>query len=148
MKKKIASLLASVSLVTAMFTVALVPLPAAAAGINVFQNCGGGSTGGQTAPGGAQPQTGSTSGGSDICGAAKQDDFEKLMKNIINTILLVLGMIAVIMIIVGGIRYVLSNGESAQVQAAKNTVLYSVVGLVIAILSYAIVNFVLDAFSK
>ena len=68
------------------------------------------------------------------------------MKNVINTFLVVLGMVAVIMIIIGGIRYTTSNGESAQIQAAKNTILYAVIGLVIAMLAFAIVNFVLDAF--
>lgn len=67
---------------------------------------------------------------------------------ITNTLLFILGAIAVIMIIVGGIRYVLSAGEGAAVKSAKNTILYAVVGLVIAILAYAIVNFVTTSLSK
>jgi hypothetical protein len=47
------------------------------------------------------------------------------------------------MIIVGGIRYVTSAGDSSKVKAAKDTIMYSVVGLAIAILAYAIVNFVI-----
>jgi multisubunit Na+/H+ antiporter MnhB subunit len=58
----------------------------------------------------------------------------------------VLGAIAVIMIVIGGIRYTLSNGESAAITGAKNTILYAVIGLVVALLAYAIVNFVLGAF--
>lgn len=85
-------------------------------------------------------------GSSAICGAAKQDDAQNIIKNVINTMLFVLGMIAVIMIVIGGIRYVTSGGDSTQVAAAKNTVLYSVVGLVIAIMAFAIVNFVVKAF--
>lgn len=65
------------------------------------------------------------------------------LKNIINTILFVLGAVAVIMIIIGGFRYVLSAGDSSAITAAKNTIFYAVIGLVIAILAYAIVNFVL-----
>lgn len=62
---------------------------------------------------------------------------------ITNVLLFILGAIAVIMIIVGGIRYVVSGGESSAVKGAKNTILYAVIGLVVAILAYAIVNFVI-----
>lgn len=68
------------------------------------------------------------------------------IKQIVNTMLFLLGVIAVIMIVIGGIKYTTSNGDAAAVTSAKNTVLYSAVGLVVAILAYAIVNFVLDAF--
>jgi hypothetical protein len=47
------------------------------------------------------------------------------------------------MIIVGGIRYTTSNGDSGRIKAAKDTITYAVVGLVVAILAYAIVNFVI-----
>jgi hypothetical protein len=67
---------------------------------------------------------------------------EVQFKNVANILLFVLGAIAVIMIIFGGIRYVTSAGDSSRVKAAKDTILYSVVGLVVAILAYAIVNFV------
>lgn len=68
------------------------------------------------------------------------------IKQIVNTLLFILGTIAVIMIVVGGIKYTTSNGDASAITSAKNTILYSVVGLVVAILAYAIVNFVLDAF--
>jgi hypothetical protein len=64
---------------------------------------------------------------------------------VVNILLYVVGLLSVIMIIVGGIRYVISGGNSAAVSAAKNTVLYAIVGLVVAFLAYAIINFVLDA---
>ncbi len=66
--------------------------------------------------------------------------------NVINVLLFVVGAVAVIMIVLGGLRYVLSNGDSSQITAAKNTVLYSVIGLVVALLGYAIVNFVVAQF--
>jgi hypothetical protein len=50
------------------------------------------------------------------------------------------------MIVIGGIKYTTSNGDSSAITSAKNTILYSVVGLVVAILAFAIVNFVLGAF--
>lgn len=67
------------------------------------------------------------------------------INNIINMLLFIIGAVAVIMIIIGGIRYVTSNGDSAQTTSAKNTVLYAVVGLVVALMAFAIVNFVLRA---
>jgi len=62
---------------------------------------------------------------------------------IINILLVVIGMISVIMIVVGGIRYTVSAGDPKAVTDAKNTILYAVVGLVVAALAGAIVNFVL-----
>ncbi len=69
-----------------------------------------------------------------------------LIRNIISTLLFVLGTICVIVIIVAGIQYAVAGGDAAQVTKAKNAILYAVVGLVIALLAYAIVNFVLQQF--
>ena len=66
-----------------------------------------------------------------------------IFNNIVNTLLFVIGAASVIMLIVGGIRYTTSNGAAAQVTAAKNTIMYALVGLVIAFLAFAIVNWVL-----
>ena len=62
-----------------------------------------------------------------------------------NTILYIVGIVAVLMLIIGGIKYVVSGGDSKKVTDAKNTVLYAIIGLVIAFLAYAIVNFVISA---
>ena len=64
------------------------------------------------------------------------------IKNVTNVLLFIAGAIGVIMIIIGGIRYATSNGEQAQVAGAKNTVLYAIIGVIVTILAYAIVNFV------
>jgi hypothetical protein len=69
------------------------------------------------------------------------------IKSVVNMMLFLLGAIAVIMIIIGGIRYATSNGDQAGIKAGKDIVLYAVIGLIVAILAYAIVNFVLDAFT-
>lgn len=66
---------------------------------------------------------------------------------ITNVLLYIVGAISVIMIIIGGIRYIVSGGNSNNVTEAKNTILYAVVGIVIAVLGYAIVNFVIGSFS-
>lgn len=68
------------------------------------------------------------------------------IKTVVNILLYILGSIAVIMIIIGGIRYTTSNGDSSNTKAGKDTILYAVVGLVVAILAFAIVNFVVNAF--
>ena len=60
-----------------------------------------------------------------------------------NFLLFIAGALAVIMLIWGGLRYAISGGNAAAVTAAKNTVLYAIVGLIIAFLAFAAVNFVL-----
>ena len=68
-----------------------------------------------------------------------------VFKQITNTILYIVGVVAVIMLIIGGVKYVISGGDSKKVTDAKNTVLYAIIGLVIAFLAFAIVNFVVSA---
>lgn len=84
-------------------------------------------------------------GGSD---AGNKVPLETRAKGITNVLLFVVAAIAVIMIVVGGIRYVVSAGEGSAVKGAKNTILYAVIGLVVAILAYAIVNFVITNLKK
>lgn len=67
---------------------------------------------------------------------------QQLVTNIINTLLFVVGSLAVIFIIVGGIQYVISSGDPKRIDTAKNTITYAVVGLVVSILAFAIVSFV------
>lgn len=66
----------------------------------------------------------------------------------VNLMLFIIGAIAVIMIIIGGFRYVISGGNSSNVTAAKNTILYAIIGVVVAILAYAIINFVVTNFES
>ncbi len=69
-----------------------------------------------------------------------------VFSTITNVLLFLIGAISVIMLIIGGIRYTISGGDQAAVTAAKNTILYAIVGIVVAILAYAIVNFVIGSF--
>jgi hypothetical protein len=85
--------------------------------------------------------------------AARGDDQPAMLfgdagvfSTISNVLLFIVGAIAVIMIVIGGLRYVISGGDSTQVQAAKNTILYALVGVIVAILAYAAVNFVVASF--
>jgi len=68
-----------------------------------------------------------------------------IFTTIVNILLYIIGAIAVIMLIIGGIRYVTSGGNAASVTAAKNTILYAIIGIIVALLAYAIVNFVLTS---
>lgn len=67
---------------------------------------------------------------------------------ILGTVYLIAGIVAVIVIIVGGIRYASSNGDSSGVQSGKNTILYAVVGLIVIIMAAAITNFVIEGVTK
>lgn len=68
-----------------------------------------------------------------------------IFKQITNVVLYIVGVIAVIMLIIGGIKYVVSGGDAKKVTDAKNTVLYAIIGLIIAFLAFAIVNFVITS---
>jgi hypothetical protein len=69
-----------------------------------------------------------------------------VFSKISSVLLFIVGAIAVIMIVIGGLRYVISGGDASQVQSAKNTILYALVGIIVAILAYAAVNFVVNSF--
>ena len=69
-----------------------------------------------------------------------------IFETVTNVLLFLVGSIAVIMMVIGGFKYVVSNGDSNALQSAKNTILYSVIGLVVAIIAYAVVRFVITQF--
>ncbi len=64
---------------------------------------------------------------------------------VINVLLGTIGVVAVIMLIIGGFRYVLSQGDEKATKGAKDTILFAIVGIVVAILAFAIVNFVIGS---
>ena len=69
-----------------------------------------------------------------------------LIQTVVNVLLWVVGALSVIMIIFSGIRYVTSAGDAAKTKAAQNSLIYAVVGLIVAIFAWAIVNMVIDKF--
>ena len=103
----------------------LAALPTTAGAVNVFSPCDGNTD-------------------SAVCGGTG-DDFKGFIKTGVNLLLYLLGAVAVIMIIYAGILYVISGGDTTNTKKAKDTILYSVVGLVVALMAYAIVNFVIDS---
>jgi hypothetical protein len=66
------------------------------------------------------------------------------IKSVGNILVFLTGAISVLMIIIGGVRYALSGGDQGTITSAKNTILYAVVGVIISVAAYAIVNFVLS----
>lgn len=83
-----------------------------------------------------------------VCDQQKNGEAKTLnfVKDIIALLLIAIGIISVIVIIVGGIRFTTSNGDSAKIKSAKDTILYAIVGLVVAVLAFPIATFVLDRF--
>lgn len=68
-----------------------------------------------------------------------------IFQTVTNILLFLVGAISVIMLIIGGIRYVISGGDQAAVTSAKNTILYAIVGIVVAFLAFAAVQFVITS---
>lgn len=75
---------------------------------------------------------------------ASQDLFgpDGIFVTVTNILIFAVGAIAVLMLIIGGIRYVLSQGDQSSVTSAKNTILYAIIGIVIAMLAFGAVNFI------
>lgn len=81
-----------------------------------------------------------------ICGGNNNED--KLMStigNVLNTIYGLIAIIAVVMIVIAGVKYMTSQGDPGKVAGAKNTIMYAIIGLIIVIFAFAITNFVLGA---
>lgn len=88
--------------------------------------------------------SGATLGATDDCTIEEQgNDFNTLAARVINIFSVVVGAISVVMIIIGGFRYIISGGDSNGVTGAKNTILYAIVGLVVVLFAQVIVRFVL-----
>jgi hypothetical protein len=101
-------------------------MPATAGAIQLFPDCPDGAVNG-------------------VC-KSTDDSLSVFIQTIVNTLLFVIGSVAVITIIIAGIRYTTSHGDAKGVQVAKDTLFYAVIGLVVAISAYAIVNFVIFKF--
>lgn len=83
-----------------------------------------------------------------ICDARGENIAEDgFAENLTNLLLFILGIGAVIMIVIGGIKYATANGDASKISSAKNTILYSVVGLIVALMAWGIIRFVIEQFS-
>lgn len=72
-----------------------------------------------------------------------KDELPNVITGIINGIIAALGIVAVVFIVIGGVQYMTSAGDSSKTKKAKDTILYATIGLIICVLSFAIVNFVI-----
>lgn len=79
----------------------------------------------------------------DASTAGSTDKINNIITVVINAFSLIVGIASVIMIIIGGLRYIISGGEAGNVTSAKNTILYAIIGLVVVALAQFIVKFVL-----
>ena len=87
--------------------------------------------------GGSDAAAGDTQQGTTLFG-----EENSIFRTITNILLFLVGAISVIMLVIGGIRYVVSGGDQQAVTNAKNTILYAIVGIIVAFLAFAAVNFV------
>jgi len=83
-----------------------------------------------------------------VSSSSNKNNLMDTVNTIINVIIGVIGFVAVVVIILGGVQYTTSAGDPGKVKKAKDTILYGIVGLVIALLAFAIVNFVLSSLVK
>lgn len=88
-------------------------------------------------------------GGSKNCDSGDpQGEVNDMITLVINIFSIVVGVVAVIMIIIGGLKYITSSGDSNNVTSAKNTILYAIIGLVVVALAQFVVKFVLSEVSS
>lgn len=80
----------------------------------------------------------------DVAGGNGPSSLQEIATRVVNFLSVLVGIVAVIMIIFGGFRYITSGGDSGNVSSAKNTLIYAIVGLIIVALAQFIVRFVLD----
>jgi hypothetical protein len=71
-----------------------------------------------------------------------------IFNTVTNILLFLIGAVSVVMLIIGGVRYVVSGGDQGAVTTAKNTILYAIIGIVVAFLAFAAVRFVTDQLAK
>ena len=83
-----------------------------------------------------------------ICGTGKTNEERELqnrVKNVLEVVYLWIGIIAVIVIVIGGIRYMTSQGEPDKIKGAKNTLTYALIGLIVTLMAFAITEFFIGA---
>lgn len=87
--------------------------------------------------------TNAKQGVSSVNTGGNSTDLTGSVGTIINMIIFLIGIAAVIMVIIGGISYTMSQGDPSKTKKAKDTILYGIIGLIVALLAFAIVQFVL-----
>lgn len=119
MKQKLTTLIISTSLALGFGLFASQP----AGAINLWEGC---------------------AGSEKVCSSTGKDNVSNTARNLINLSLWAIGIVAVIVIIISGYKFITANGEAAKVASARNTLLYSVIGLAVAMLAWAIISFIVN----
>ena len=88
------------------------------------------------------------SAGCSTTGVNGDDQIARIASTVIKYLSIIVGVVAIIMIIVGGFRYITSGGDSNKVGSAKNTIIYAIIGLILVALAQIIVNVVLNQASQ
>ena len=126
---------------TVLYTITLLALLLTPLGVHADNNsqalCEG--SGGTWTANANQPNGGSCS--------TEGPSVVQIVQQIADVLVFIVGAVAVIMLIIGGIRYTVSQGDQAAIAGAKNTILYSIVGVIVAFVSYAAVHFIITAFN-
>ena len=81
----------------------------------------------------------------ELCTKGSETDAKVKVGKILNVIYGLIGIIAVVFVIIGGFKYMTSQGEPGRVQQAKNTIMYALIGLAVTLSAFAITNFILQA---
>ena len=81
------------------------------------------------------------------CSTTGKDTLQTVLRTALNLFSAIIGIIAVVMIMIAGLKYITSQGEPANIATAKNSILYAAIGLVVVELAQVIVRFVLSRFS-
>lgn len=85
-------------------------------------------------------------GGPRLCGSKSEKPVTDVVATVIQVLIWAVAIVCVIVIIVSGLRYIMAAGDTSKIEQAKNSLLYAIVGLLAALLSFAIVYFVTDIF--
>jgi len=75
---------------------------------------------------------------------ASNMDANQVVTLVLNTLMWTVAALAIVFVVVGGIKYVTSGGDEKKVASAKNTILYAVIGLIVAILARVIIGVVIS----
>lgn len=84
----------------------------------------------------------------DAAGCNNGSTLPGVIINILNAIIFVGGIVAAVFIVVGGFNYMTSAGDAGKVAKAKNTIIYALIGLVVCVLAFAIVNWAIGTLDK
>jgi len=83
-----------------------------------------------------------------ICGSGSNTDAQAKVKGVLNVVFTLIGIVAVIVMIIGAVYYMISQGEPKKIEKAKNTIMYALIGLIVTLSAFAITNFIISAVSS